>query len=277
MCENGLTAVIPIRRMDESTDKLWGVVVHALEFGIEVILVIDSQDSSERLRTLNFFKSVVHGSFKMVEISEESPGEARNVGMALSERPYVTFWDADDVPAIAEIVETLHRLSAEPNKKYGIGSYEIIEPSTAKVLSRQVLTEECDSQGKLFNNPGIWRWIFLKEKIQETKLQKFRMGEDQDFIADLNPKPDEIILSSLITYRYVKGWSNQLTNNQSAVNDLSKSIQYLGEKVLNGEANAWHRKFLLRQILTSVKRGSVRVKLQAIKLCMRIALNYAKR
>ena len=277
MCEIGLTAVIPIRRMDESTDKLRGVVVHALECGIEVILVIDSQDSSERLRTLNCFRSVIHGSFKMVQISEESPGEARNVGMALSDRPYITFWDADDIPAIPAIVEMLHRLSAEPNKKYGIGGFEIIEPSTAKVLSQQVLTEKSDSQGKLFDNPGIWRWIFLKEKIQETKFQKFRMGEDQDFIADLNPKSDEIILSSLITYRYVKGWSNQLTNNQGALNELSKSIQYLGEKVLNGEANEWHRKFLLRQILTSIKRGSVEVKFQAIRLCMRIVVNYAKR
>jgi glycosyltransferase involved in cell wall biosynthesis len=276
MCEIGLTAVIPIRRIDESTCKLKGVVVHALECGIEVILVIDSQDRSERIEIINHFRSVSNDSFKIVESNKESPGEARNVGMALSERPYVTFWDADDIPAITEVVETLNRLSAEPNKKYGIGSFEVIEPMTAKVLSRHILMEQTDSLGKLFENPGIWRWIFQKENIQNTKFQKFRMGEDQDFIADLNPKLDEIILSSFITYRYVKGWSRQLTKNQSALNELSQSIQYLAEKVSNGKANVWHRKFLLRQILTAVKRGSVRVKFQAIIDAARIALNYVK-
>lgn len=276
MCEIGLTAVIPIRRIDESTCKLKGVVVHALECGIEVILVIDSQERSERIEIINHFGSVHHGSFKIVESNEESPGEARNVGIALSERPYVTFWDADDIPAITEVVETLNRLSAEPNKKYGIGSFEVIEPMTEKVLSRQILMEQTDSLGKLFGNPGIWRWIFQKENIQNTKFQKFRMGEDQDFIADLNPKLDEIIHSSFITYRYVKGWSSQLTKNKSALNELSQSIQYLAEKVSNGKANVWHRKFLLRQILTAVKRGSVRVKFRAITAAARIALNYVK-
>ena len=273
----GLTAIIPIRRMDESTRKLKGVVVRALECGIEVVVVVDSQDSSERIRTMNLFSSVDYSSFRIVESLEESPGEARNVGMVLSERQYVTFWDADDIPAITEVVEMLLRLSAEPKKKYGIGSFEIIEPMSTNVLSRQVLTEKGDSLVKIFDNPGIWRWIFLKENIQETKFQKFRMGEDQDFIADLNPKLDEMIFSNLVTYRYVKGWSNQLTNNQVAVNDLIKSIQYLAEKVLNDEANVWHRKFLRRQILTAVKRGSVKVKFQAILFSMRIARNYVKK
>jgi glycosyltransferase involved in cell wall biosynthesis len=218
MCKIGLSAVIPIRRIDESTCKLKEVVVHALQYGIEVILVIDSQDRSERIDTMNHFRNVSYSSFKIVESNEESPGEARNAGMALSERPYITFWDADDIPVVTEVVETLNRLSAEPNKKYGIGSFEVIEPMTAKVLSRQILTEQSDSLAKLFKNPGIWRWIFLKESIQNTKFQKFRMGEDQDFIADLNPKLDEIMLSSFITYRYVKGWNIQLTMNLSALN-----------------------------------------------------------
>jgi hypothetical protein len=102
------------------------------------------------------------------------------------------------------------------------------------------------------------------------------MGEDQDFIADLNPKLDEIMLSSFITYRYVKGWNSQLTKNQSALNELSQSIKYLAEKVSNGKANVWHRKFLHRQTLTAVKRGSMRVKFQAITDATRIALNYVK-
>jgi hypothetical protein len=74
----------------------------------------------------------------------------------------------------------------------------------------------------------------------------------------------------------VKGWNSQLTKNQSALNELSQSIKYLAEKVSNGKANVWHRKFLHRQILTAVKRGSMRVKFQAITDATRIALNYVK-
>ena len=276
MCEIGLTAVIPIRRLDESVSKLKGSILQALQLGIEVILVIDCQEESERLQTMKHFRSIGHNSFKIEESNKETPGEARNIGIALSERPYVTFWDADDIPVIAEVVEMLNRLSAEPNKKYGIGSYEVIECATAKVLSSQLLMEQTTSLEKLFINPGIWRWIFLKENFQDVKFQKFRMGEDQDFIADLNPNLDEIVFSSLITYKYVKGWSNQLTNNQSAVNDLSQSIHYLAQKVLNGKANVWHRKFLFRQILTALKRGSIRVKFQAIVSAARIVQNHVK-
>ena len=44
MCEIGLTAVIPIRRLDESVSKLKGSILQALQLGIEVILVIDCQE-----------------------------------------------------------------------------------------------------------------------------------------------------------------------------------------------------------------------------------------
>jgi hypothetical protein len=143
-------------------------------------------------------------------------------------------------------------------------------------LSRQILTENNHPLDEIFNNPGIWRWIFLKESFHDIRFQEFQMGEDQDFIADLNPTLDEIVFSDSITYRYVRGWGNQLTNRKSAINEISRSIRYLAEKVFNSKANVWHKKFLVRQIFTAIKRGSIKTKIQALMFAIRIAWNYAK-
>ena len=48
--KNGLTAIIPIRLLDESTLRVRGVILEALEHGIEVILVVNNFSSEERER-----------------------------------------------------------------------------------------------------------------------------------------------------------------------------------------------------------------------------------
>jgi glycosyltransferase involved in cell wall biosynthesis len=274
--KNGLTAIIPIRLLDESTLRVRGVILEALEHGIEVILVVNNFSSEERERIESHFADIIHVNFHVVQHDIESPGSARNVGIARCNSPYITFWDSDDEPIVEEVIKLLNSLSLHPLKKYGVGSFEIISADAGEIISRNIVSEGGNQMVDLVKNPGIWRWIFLKQTTVGTEFKSFRMGEDQDFIADLNPKQFEIIYSSAVTYKYVKGWDQQLTQNQNSVNEILISIHYLEEKIKLNQGNEWHRSFLRRQILTAIKRASWAIKVKATTIAIRQIWSYVR-
>jgi hypothetical protein len=261
----GLTAVIPLRRMDESTFGLKDTVSQAIEAGIEVILIINNKIQSEREKTKEAFTDFVSENFSIIESQLPSPGEARNLGIQACSTAYITFWDADDYPLIAGVCGLKNKLSLNPTKNYGLGSFEIVNTKKV-VLSKHLMSEDQILDESIIRNPGIWRWIFRTEKIKGTEFQTFMMGEDQDFLADLNPQANEMLFDNVVTYKYVQGWGMQLTRNQRAIDDISLSLGYLFDKVKNQTGNPWHRKFLFRQLLTGVKRGSWKTKALAAKL-----------
>ena len=152
----------------------------------------------------------------------------------------------------------------------------IINSETKQVIARHILDANSNPTKLLVKNPGIWRWIFETESLEEIRFQDFCMAEDQDFLADLNPKLDKMLISSSVTYKYAKGWRNQLTFNQNAVNQIFSSIHYLEKKIENKTANDWHKKFIMRQILTGIKRGSWKVKIAAIRIAAKMVWKNAR-
>lgn len=265
-----LTAVIPIRRMDESTAKLKLVILDALKSGIEVILVVNHQDASKREIVIESHKANQHEKFRILESEIESPGLARNLGLSSCNTSYLTFWDADDLPVISEVCKLARKVQGDSKRKFGVGSFEIIDSETNSVLSRNLLTSRNKLEREISRNPGIWRWIFNVQRIGNVRFKDFPMGEDQDFIADLNPIGSEVLISADVTYKYFKGWKNQLTRNKFAVGTLTSSIRYLVTKIADQSANDWHKKFLLRQVLTAIKRGSWRNRIEVLQIVSRV-------
>lgn len=268
-----LTAVIPLRGIDESTVGLKDTILKAVQTGIKVILIINNIAQSERDESKKVFTDIASKNFSIIESQLQSPGEARNLGIQACSTAYITFWDADDYPIVSEVCELIKKLSINPTMNYGLGGFEIINTKNV-VLSRHVISESQPFEKQIVRNPGIWRWIFRTQKIRNTKFQFFSMGEDQDFISDINPNSSEMIFSDAVTYRYVRGWNNQLTGNQKAIDEIALSIKYLFAKVMNKKANHWHKKFLFRQLLTGVKRGSWRTKVFSVRCLMRLILTH---
>jgi hypothetical protein len=271
-----LTAVIPIRWMDNSTSTLPGVIRAALDSGIGVLLVVNNQDSPYRKKMMDSFNAIKNEKFLVLESLIESPGSARNIGLSSCNTKYVTFWDADDLPIISNVHKLINTLQSNHEWKFGIGSFEIIDAASNSVCAINILEGDSELERRISKNPGIWRWIFEVKRIGDVRFRDFSMGEDQDFIADLNPQRSEILISETITYKYVKGWPNQLTRNKSAVQSITSSINYLAMKIEDQSANNWHKKFLLRQILTSIKRGSWSNRMETIQIVARLIRTNAR-
>jgi len=265
----GLTAVIPIRRIDESTIHIKDIISIAIQNGIKIILVVNCQNPEERLKMLNSFSAQYKDEIFLHSNQIESPGLARNIGIDNCKTQYITFWDADDLPEVLEFCKLTSDMFSNPQMNFGIGGFQIIDARTKYILSNHTISYGIDLERHIVRNPGIWRWIFKFENLGSVRFQEFPMGEDQDFIADLNPDIDEILVSDSIVYKYLKGCDSQLTNSQNAVDTIMKSIRYLTVRRETQAENAWYNKFLSRQLLTAIKRGSWRVKFEAI-------LRYAK-
>ena len=271
-----LTAVIPLHTLNESTAGLKGIIWEANKSGIQLIVVINSTDAVTRQEISAFITDINNPNLQILETGFDSPGEARNLGLNACSTQYVTFWDSDDMPIIRSTQNLLQQLSNHPEKKYGVGSFEIVQAHTEIVLSRHLASNEWTSKRKTIRTPGIWRWIFRTDAIKGVKFQSFSMGEDQDFLADLNPDINYAIISDEVTYRYVQGWKQQLTRNQNAIDEIILSISYLANKVFTNSANDWHARFLLRQLFTAIKRTTWRRKVQAFALFIKLLRYYAK-
>jgi len=271
-----LTAVIPVKNLDASTSGLSQIVQDAVASRIEVLIVVNQRDLATRKKIYEICSRYSNQNLRIISSDIESPGDARNLGLENSRTSLVTFWDADDRPVVSNVCKLAEKVQRDAQIKFGVGSFQVFHGPTGEILENYFIANEKKFESDLVRNPGIWRWIFVKERIGNARFQMFRMGEDQDFLADLNPSMHEIIHSSEVTYLYARGWENQLTGSKDAIDSILESIRYLISTMRNDGGNSWHRKFLIRQIFTGVKRASYGVKFLVIFEALRWARNYVR-
>ena len=67
-----------------------------------------------------------------------------------------------------------------------------------KLSSRRVGTNYIS----LIRKPGIWRFVFKRSFIGELRFQPIRLGEDLEFMSNLDFRIDMVFRSSDIVYNY---------------------------------------------------------------------------
>ena len=131
-------------------------------------------------------------------------------------------------------------------------SYRILD-TTPRNLNRKIAL-----------HPGLWRFVFRRNSLKEIGFPNISMGEDQILLSRLNIEARKLCHVNEIGYTYMIGRVGQLTKNSQAIQDLRISIHELQSRLsLNSEFNVI---LLLRQLLTLVKRGTVRNKIYAFKI-----------
>lgn len=190
---------------------------------VEVILVLDNPN----LGTVDFIANLKSKTRKLKVLNGDfnSPGLARNHGMAHASGDWLAFWDSDDKPK----VETFIRMVTETEKSgklIGCGrfnSFEISRSTEVNSIQRSAIGSNLKSE---LLNPGIWRFCFRRDSLEGITFPSQMMGEDQVFLAKALSFPkvhnfDEIV------YEYQTNSPGQLTSSKTNTEDLYKSVEDL--------------------------------------------------
>lgn len=252
-----LSIVVPITNSANKLQKLelWLSQSIELKYNIEVILIHDKRDeetSLELSQIANKYSKMLN--IKLFEKPIGSPGITRNFGFKLATSKWIVFWDVDDIPNLANVYSEL----MDPENNYYdaiVGHFSISNESRAIIFEEKAFMK--DEIELIIRNPGLWRFIFKKDSINNIEFKNYFMGEDQIFILDFLLTLPKIKYVNLNFYTYFTGNVNQATRNPQKINQLSLVIDYLQENSIksNDEQQSLIMKFLASQYLTIFKRG----------------------
>jgi glycosyltransferase involved in cell wall biosynthesis len=269
---------VPITGPPSRINNLLSWLSEVNKFSGEVILVHDVSDS-DTVKLLAKTQSKIGNSFnlKVIEGKFGSPGAARNAGKRIAESTWVAFWDCDDIPNVKNVNQLLES-SAGDELDFLCGSFDVVDVSSQRSVTQHINSENPTTDLKqIALNPGIWRFIFKRSSIESVFFLEISMAEDQDFLMDFNLTKRPGRYSHLITYSYYRGEQGQLTSTKSAFSDLEISIRYLKRCRRNRERNIYLETIYLRQIITGILRGSVRVKIFCSQMFIKMLFSLGNR
>lgn len=249
-----LSVVVPIGQMVGQLENLLSWISHIQDYPAQVILVVDEKGDgtySELIQALEH-KSI-NQPLIVVNAVCNGPGLARNLGAREATGKWITYWDSDDKPNVKETFNAI-RVS-QKNVETIICRYEVIS-HLGKVSSPKL------SRTQIALNPGIWRFIFMRELFLESEFPNLRLAEDQVFLIQSRVFSKQIAFHDKVTYRYIQGGANQLTKAKSNLSDLLEAIDMLSNLNRN-QANAVGQKtyivvMVLRLSLTSLKNNPIK-------------------
>jgi glycosyltransferase involved in cell wall biosynthesis len=250
-----LTVVVPIGKLTGGLrfPQVW--IPEALNAQIEVILVLDTDDSE----TINSAQELSqrYKSLILLKSNCRNPGGTRTLGLKRARRDWIAFWDSDDEPSVPNSLQLLRDV-IKGNKSIGVGSYVTCGESSPRANDFASYATSTQPVLSFALNPGIWRLIIKRDKIADLAFPESRMGEDQAFIARIPVTSDEIFFSNLVTYRYLQGEIGQLTQSRSSIKSLSTSLAQLNSSTITCETNVTFSEVAcIRMALTGIKRCSL--------------------
>jgi glycosyltransferase involved in cell wall biosynthesis len=251
-----LSVIIPVGGFPNGDAVLRSWALKQLPRGLEVILVLDSDDESVR-------KSVQEiaalGSKKNVQVlvsQYRNPGSTRDIGLKASTGEWVCFWDADDLPEVSNVWSSVENRENQ-EADIIVGNYRSVDFETKNEAEYRLGTH--DPLMNLYLNPGLWRMVFKRKLLANISFPGLRMGEDQVFIFRSIKESKDIKFVNDIFYNYYKYSSGQLTKSNNISMDLMKARDLCKELNTSGHNN-YLSSAILRQDLTLIKRGSLSIK-----------------
>ena len=245
-----ISIVIPIKNADLHLSNIENILNQIQQHTVQIILVHDifAENPSPALQALVKSRSSENIDFLMV--ASGNPGSARNAGLELAHGKWVTFWDADDEPNLANLVSMV--LSGdESGCEICVGSFLIRE---GVVISNQELNVK-KSVNQILNNPGIWRFSFRSDLLSGVRFPSTKMGEDQVFMLQLGLSKKKIFFSKIRVYTYIQGSPTQSTNLENSRKEILESLRislrlYARQSILS---DSFNRQLISRILLTTLK------------------------
>lgn len=197
--------------IDLSNLRLW--LGKTKNLPIKTILIHDEVDQEVQNNLEQMVKELSNPHIMLLQGQFGSPGAARNKGIEFLNTERVVFWDSDDIGEPYKLIQTIN---THKDSKVLVGSFTMNSDSNLFNNYAKILRLDQTLEIQLGMSPGIWRYIFDRSVIDNTRFSTSRMGEDQQFLIELQVVPEMITITESIIYNYFVGNPNHLTSQQSA-------------------------------------------------------------
>lgn len=251
-----LSIIVPIHRISAGIQNLNSWISNPVLIDAEIILVHDTSDGESILPIVTMCKSLTNVT--VLEGNFSSPGLARNMGLEIASRPWITFWDFDDLPDPVNFLRMLQKTILDRNL-VGLGAFQT-RPRGNKDSGKKLRSNRSESPRLLKDlmiNPGLWRWVFARELVGDVKFHFIRRGEDQLFLAETGAFDHPITFCEDIVYTYFIGEENQLSNKKNFDQELLLAANrfFNLSQTARGETKLFSRVACLSLNLTYLKRS----------------------
>jgi hypothetical protein len=215
-----LLIIVPVTKMANKLANLQTWLSKTTNQDIKILIVHDIADDPTSLELKEIVSKFSRLKIELIEKKLNSPGLARNLGLATVNYEWISFVDSDD---LVDVTELLNMISKSPlDAEIVIGNYRV---SSSKGTKSMKNSEFIDPKMNVAMNPGIWRMIFRQEVIGLTRFSKYKMGEDQLFLLDIDFFRRKLFFSNLFPYTYFQNMEGQLTSDRKSVKDISNVIK----------------------------------------------------
>ena len=116
-----LSIIVPIHRISGGIQNLNSWISNPILIDAEIILVHDTSDGESFLPIETICKNLTN--VILLEGNFSSPGLARNKGLEIASRPWISFWDFDDLPDPVNFLRMLQETISDRNL-VGLGSFQ---------------------------------------------------------------------------------------------------------------------------------------------------------
>ena len=274
MSKEILTAIVPIgpNHLLENKIHMWYQEANSVSNLLRVILVQDVPPKFEFIDLLNDkYKDfnnceVINGNFG-------GPGAARNHAIDISLTPWLCFWDSDDYPHIASVVDAVQGASTK-NSSVIIGAFNRSR-SDSKFHTEDNFSSS-RSLETVAEDPGIWRMVFSQDAIDQNRFENIRMAEDQIFLFDLNLSRKEIFFTPKCFYTYFTTGHDKLTLNRKALNDLDLAIDKVIQRIQREpeRLDDFTTRIVANIFRASIRNSSLGLKIRAVGKFFFLLRNY---
>ena len=244
-----LSAVVPVGGFPNGDSALKSWLLQKLPEGLEVILVLDSDEKSV-LESVQALASTSYANSVSVRESRfRNPGSTREVGLKASTGKWVCFWDADDLPEVEIVFRNLHDLENQ-EVDILIGDYRNVDFQTKKETHH--IKGRTDPIMNVYLDPGLWRCVFKRCVVQNISFPALKMGEDQVFLFRALNKSNNIKFVNENFYNYYQYSTGQLTKSNRISEDLISARSICREMYVNNQS-PYLMVALMRQNLTIMR------------------------
>ena len=247
-----LSAIVPITNMAGKLGFLKSWLEESSRYDLQVILVHDYRDLETKIELELIVNNLVLPRLKLVHGEFGNPGKARNIGLELATGDWIAFWDSDDLPQLANIFSRMEEkyLSADVL----IGRYQVFNVQDQSIQYSDAIAPNMSS---VEINPGIWRMIFWRSSIADSRFPSLRMGEDQVFLSSIKLSELSKKFYPEVFYQYNVGNSFQLTNSNSAMFDLPVATKLILEHATKSTKRLrnFQLRLVSRQQLTFIRKS----------------------